>query len=461
MIPYDRLINYQLEAINFGDKRLNLRIKTSFSKMERRGFNKSFPEIFQDVKLLKRFYELMNNKKVTPERFNDGYLNGLIDYFSNESNRQGHDYLFNYQDTTFGKYNNRKVSLGYTETRESNGLIIHSGILTGSDYIPLGIAHQLQIKRDRTDFGKKAKRAATDFEQKESYKWVDGLKWAQRFNEFVSIPIVQVNDRESDIAEFFNTAFSLKQFFLVRSMHNRKIEGRKQKLSDFIEKQPVNFETQRTLLDANGKKHQVNCSVSYALVSFENVDEPIWVIYLKANNPPQNMEETSWILLTNMPIDNQNQMVVRCIDAYTKRWRTTEDFHKCLKSGCSIEQRQFRNAEALQNMISLMSIAAVRLLRTRHLSELNPKAPLSTVLDEMEAKVAIALAEKFIKPIDLKYCQSNTVLWWTLLLGRMGGHLGYSQKGLPGWITLSKGWQYFQTVIDGINLSKNIFNFSP
>jgi len=115
----------------------------------------------------------------------------------------------------------------------------------------------------------------------------------------------------------------------------------------------------------------------------------------------------------------------------------------------------------MQNMISLMSIAAVRLLRTRHMSELNPHAPVSIVLDEMETKVAMALAQKFIKPIDLDYCQPQTSLWWTLLLGRMGGHLGYSQKGLPGWITLSKGWQYFQNVIDGINLSKNIFGFSP
>ena len=461
MIPYDRVINYQLEALHFGDKRLNLRCKTSFSQMEKRGFNKSFPEIFQDVKSLKRFYELMNNEKVTLDRFNDGYLNGLIDYFSIESNREGHDYLFNYQDTTFGKYNNRKIELGYTETEKSNGLIIHSGILTGSDYIPLGIAHQLQIKRDRAFFGKKAERATKDFEQKESYKWVDGLRWAHRFNEFVKIPIVQVNDRESDIADFFNMTFSLKQFFLVRSMHNRKIEESEQKLYDFIENQPVKFETERTLIDADGKKHTVICSVKYALVQFENVDAPIWAIYLKANNPPQNMEETSWTLLTNLGLNDQDEMVIKCIDAYTKRWRTTEDFHKCLKSGCSIEQRQFRNAEAMQNMISLMSIAAVRLLRTRHMSELNPHAPVSIVLDEMETKVAMALAQKFIKPIDLDYCQPQTSLWWTLLLGRMGGHLGYSQKGLPGWITLSKGWQYFQNVIDGINLSKNIFGFSP
>lgn len=458
MIPFDNVISYQVAHLQFGDKRLDARCKFSFQKMESRGFNKSFPHIFQAVNNLRNFYDFMNNDKVTSERFNDGYLNGLIRYF--QSTDQPCDYLFNYQDTTFGKYHNRQVKLGYLETENDNGLAIHSGILTGPDYIPLGISHQQHIIRDKADFGKSAKRKQISFAAKESYKWISGIDWAIQFNKEIPIPVVQVSDRESDIAAYFNYAFENKQFFIVRSMHNRKVIGEEELLWEYIQQQEVYLKTTRSLRSEDGKFHEVTCSVRYAEVSCKEVDEPIWVIYLQAIDPPEQMEETRWFLLTNLPLEEEQLPPIRIIDAYTKRWRTTEDFHKCLKTGCSIEQRQFKSPEALINAIAFLSIAAVRLLRMRHLGQTNPNAPLQTILEETEIEVAKAIAPQFLKPKDLEYCKPETVLWWSLLLGRMGGHIGIKQKGLPGWITMSRGWDYFHNIVVGFKLSKNIFKFS-
>jgi hypothetical protein len=44
------------------------------------------------------------------------------------------------------------------------------------------------------------------------------------------------------------------------------------------------------------------------------------------------------------------------------------------------------------------------------------------------------------------------VLWWVLLMGRMGGHQGYKSKGLPGWQTLWKGISYFNSSLEGYSL---------
>jgi len=227
-----------------------------------------------------------------------------------------------------------------------------------------------------------------------------------------------------------------------------------------MERHPIALRQERRLLDSKGKPFTTTCAIRFASVKFKKVTDPVWVVMLQVLEPPVEMEETQWLLLTNLPLE-QEAMPIRVIDAYTKRWRTTEDFHKCLKTGCGIEQRQFTNPEALINVICLMNIAAIRLLRMRHLSQTNPEAEVATILEDLEIQVAKTLAPKFLKPVDLKYCKPNTVLWWTLLLGRMGGHLGISTKGLPGWITLSRGWEYFQHIIKGINLSKNIFNFPP
>jgi len=249
----------------------------------------------------------------------------------------------------------------------------------------------------------------------------------------------------------------MNQFFIVRSRHNRLLKDHKtQRFREFISNQECAFENTRTLIDEDGKKHSVNCSINYAKLELNDIDHPLWVILLKAINPPSNMEETEWFLLTNLPMQQGKEMVIRSLDAYTKRWRTTEDFHKCLKTGCQIEQRQFDTPMAIKNIIAMLSLSAVRLLRMRHFSQNKPKESVSKFLNKPEIQLAEILAERFLKPTDFQYCEKRTVLWWIILLARMGGHQGIKKKGAPGWQTIWKGWKYFQSVLNGFNLSQKI-----
>ena len=77
------------------------------------------------------------------------------------------------------------------------------------------------------------------------------------------------------------------------------------------------------------------------------------------------------------------------------------------------------------------------------------------ITDTETRNIVNTLAVKYLKPIDYSICKENTVLWQVLLLGRMGGHQGYKQKGLAGWQTIWKGHAYFQQVIEVNNLLKN------
>ena len=45
-------------------------------------------------------------------------------------------------------------------------------------------------------------------------------------------------------------------------------------------------------------------------------------------------------------------------------------------------------------------------------------------------------------------------------LGRLGGHLNRKGDGLPGWITLWRGWQYLQTLVEGALIARNL-NLKP
>ena len=160
-IRFDRLINHQLKFYNLGDDRLNERCKKIHYKISENGASNSFPDIVKDHCQLKALYNFMNNKKVTPEKIQSGTTKGLIDYFANEDNLSYHfidddlpNYLYNVQDTTYGKYHGRKsLELGYIETLHDNGIVIHSDVLMDSHHIPLGLSCQQFIIRDKSEFG--------------------------------------------------------------------------------------------------------------------------------------------------------------------------------------------------------------------------------------------------------------------------------------------------------------------
>ena len=122
-----------------------------------------------------------------------------------------------------------------------------------------------------------------------------------------------------------------------------------------------------------------------------------------------------------------------------------------------MERRQFKSPEAVINCLSILSNTAMHLLRMRHIATLKEQ-PVEELLDTKTCQVAEKLAEKYLKPVDLKECKPKTALWLTLLIGRMGGHQGIRQRGLPGWKNLWRGWNDFQKIMDGIALSEKLLN---
>jgi hypothetical protein len=77
------------------------------------------------------------------------------------------------------------------------------------------------------------------------------------------------------------------------------------------------------------------------------------------------------------------------------------------------------------------------------------------VTDKVERELARKIANKYLMPTDKLLCEPYTALWWLLLLGRMGGHQGLKNKGLPGWQTLWKGYSFFQSLAIGFKYANN------
>lgn len=407
---------------------------------------------------MKGFYRFLNHEGVNSGDMLSSYRKGLSQWTRSLPADEKPACLYLFQDSTFGKYHNRKVELGYLERPHDNGVLIHNGILTDDQFVPWGLAVQQFIQRPRTDFGKKHDRKQRPFEQKESYKWVEGFEFGRKFQRQTGIPLVQVFDREADIADLFNYAGKYRQAFLVRSHYNRKEQNSERTLQDCIGQMSPAGQIQRPILDKQGKKHWRTCEVRFGLVHLTDIQKPLYVIDLQQVEPLENHDDAHWTLLTPLPVTDLAQ-AENLIEVYAKRWTTCEDFHKCLKTGCAIEERQLNSPQALFNAITLLSLLAIALLRTRHLAQTSAEQSAEQILTPNEFKFAQILDAKYLMPIDRTLCKKNSVLWLILLLGRMGGHQGMKNHGLPGWQSIWAGWKYFQILVDGFNLSMNFFPF--
>ena len=237
--------------------------------------------------------------------------------------------------------------------------------------------------------------------------------------------------------------------------HNRCLQEQDAKLWAYVRNLPAGTTITRQLLRSDGQPYQATCEINWSKVKLNGIKAELNVVYLKQIDNIQKDMPTQWAILTTQPVINVEQ-AQSILDVYTHRWRTCEDFHKCLKSGCSMEQRQFESAHAMTNCVSILSISALHLLRLRHLATLEDQS-IEEILSAEACILAEHLAQKHLKPVDLKVCNPKTALWLALLIGRMGGHQGFNQKGLPGWKTMWRGWYDFQKIMDGIILSKNIF----
>lgn len=121
-----------------------------------------------------------------------------------------------------------------------------------------------------------------------------------------------------------------------------------------------------------------------------------------------------------------------------------EEYHKALKTGCAMEQRQLRSAQGLRALLGFLAIVAVRLLQLRMIARAAPDTPASQV-------VGPALVETASQLGGGSTATMTTGQFWRTVAGlRLGGFLGRKGDGEPGWQTLWRGWRRLQDLCWGV-----------
>jgi len=165
-------------------------------------------------------------------------------------------------------------------------------------------------------------------------------------------------------------------------------------------------------------------------------------VLLEEIDVPPGEEPVSWMFLTTLPIDSLEdiQLIVKL---YISRWGI-ELFFKVLKSGCKIEELQFKEASRLLSCVSIYMIVAWRVLFTTFLGRECPDLPCSTLFETDEWQSVYASHMKARPPKEPPKLGE-----FMLMIAALGGYQGRKSQGPPGMIVIWKGLQKAYELSEG------------
>ena len=335
-------------------------------------------------------------------------------------------------------------NLGYLDNKEGRGILCYSSIAVTTEGLPLSLLYQHTWTRPLEELGKSNKRKQLAFEDKESYRWYEGMK---EVNELLGKGIhkIHVADREADVYELFFHAYEPNTDLLIRARHNRSLSNGSP-LWNSISAEPVVATVNLDIPDKTGKKKlKVETEVRSHEVeilrprnnkdSYESVT--LTAIEIKEKNSEKKNDEDiiHWKLLTTLEIKSVSD-ALQCVEWYTYRW-LIERFHYVLKSGTKIEELQLKDAESLQKAIAVYSMAAFRVMQLVYESRHQPEVNCEVVLTKAQWVTLYMLIHGNNKISKQPPSLQQAVMW----IGRLGGHLGRKSDGPPGLKTVWQGYQ--------------------
>ena len=105
----------------------------------------------------------------------------------------------------------------------------------------------------------------------------------------------------------------------------------------------------------------------------------VYGVLAREASPPAGVERIEWLLLTTVPVVTLADAGER-IHWYSCRW-VIEIYHKVLKSGCRIEDRQLETAARLERYLAIDSVVAWRILGLTFQSRDTPDMSCEAFLD--------------------------------------------------------------------------------
>lgn len=362
------------------------------------------------------------------------------------------------QDTTTLNYTHPMTEgLGPTNTMadKSVGLILHDTLAFTQEGTPLGIVDAQCWARDSRQQGKKHKRQSVPIEQKESAKWLRSFEKVAQIQKLCpNTMLVSIGDRESDIYELFRQASKdpdgPKLLVRAEKTRHRKVED--QYLWDFMEQKQVAGKLQVHIPRRGPRKaRDAWIDIRFAQVKLTPpkrlASEPairIWAVYAleDSKEPDQHHNRAEWMLLTTVPVNSFEDARKR-VEWYAGRW-AIEVFHRTVKSGCRIKDRQLATADRLETCLGVDMVVAWRIYHMTMIGRETPDVPCTVFFKDVEWKALYCYVNKTPIAPENPPTMSKAIR----MVGAIGGHLGRKGDGAPGTQVLWRGLQRLDTATE-------------
>jgi len=338
------------------------------------------------------------------------------------------------------------------------GMLVHETMAYTAQGTPLGLIDVQCWTRDPDNQRTALERYELPIEQKESYKWLVSWKAAVALQEQCpESTVVSVGDREADIYELFVEAKKQsKAKLLVRADQQRRVpsEDPEEELANvwqWMARQPLQgilpVELSRT---AKRQARTAKLEVRFAEVQLQPPKRKpklgpitVWVVTAVEVGAPPGEEPVEWKLITTVEVKTLAQ-ALEVIEWYTQRFQI-EVFHRTLKSGCKIEERQLGNAERIEGCLAIDMVVAWRIVHLTKLGREVPEVPCTVFFEEAQWKALVAFVTRQARPPDKPPTLREAVRMMAMTLG---GFLGRKCDGEPGTETIWKGLQRLDDITE-------------
>ncbi|HEY2860722.1 MAG TPA: IS4 family transposase [Terracidiphilus sp.] len=345
-------------------------------------------------------------------------------------------------ETDFGIHRD-VAGLGPTGDGDGRGFLLHSALLVQAETREvIGLAGQELFYRQPTG---RAMENSYERTQRERESEVWGRVIDLIGPPPVGVKYLHVDDRGADNFEVFCHLRQQDCGWVVRAAQLTRIvktpEGRCVKLKDLLKEQPL-LGTYELSVRATKKEParvaelEVRCAAVTLIaprrktpylrqIGPQEIDG--WVVEAREVDPPAGATPVRWVLYTSEPAATFEE-AWKILGYYETRWMI-EEFHKCLKTGCRLESRQYMTAARLEAVAGMLCVVAVRLLQLKQIAQEQPELPAERAVP----RAWLWMLRK-LRPRPIK-----TVRDFVRHLAGLGGFLMRKRDGEPGWMTIWRG----------------------
>src|SRR2546425_2634294 len=393
--------------------------------------------------MLKAAYRFFTNDDIAPDDMLQSHIEATY------SRLYAVPLVLAVQDTTEANWTNLRATtgLGPLGCTACQGLLVHTTLAITPDRVPLGLLAQQVWARDPDDIGNRARRKRLPISQKESQKWLHSLDAVYTARDCCpTTRLVSVGDREADVYDVLAAPRPAGVELLIRASWNRCVNAPQRSVWDTVAAQPV---ATQLCLHVPRRGTQPAREATLALRFCPLILRPpqhrkaeglpavtLWAVQVCEVEPPAEGEPIEWLLFTTVAVETVDDAIER-VQWYSCRWGI-EVWHRILKSGCRIEERQLASGERLQRCLTLYSVIAWRIFYATMLARAVPEMPCSVLLELDEWQALSCAIHQCPTPPEEPPSLDQAVRW----IAQLGGFVGRRRRDQPGTETLWRGFQH-------------------